>query len=195
MIRTGLLSIPEMDAAALDGVRGLLSRGVPGVLVMQESAVGMQRAWIAETLRRWCDEDELDLILTLGGTLPSAGPAPAECVPEATLEVLDRLVPGLPEAMRAEGQALSPLALMDRGVAGIRSRALIVNLPEGSAAAIFLEAAVEVLPSIVAHLQGSADAPRLAGLGDLPDAEAEPPAIRKGLDPGEFADFLKRKQT
>jgi molybdopterin adenylyltransferase len=183
VIRAGLLCVPELDADTLSAVRAVLRAAQANVVVLQESGVGMQRAWIAETLRRWCDEEEMDLVLTIGGTLPAPGPSAAECVPEATLEVLDRLMPGLPEAMRAEAQASAPLALLDRGVAGIRSRTLIVNLPAGSLAPLFLEAIADLLPAAVAYLQ------------EAPPASPPPapePAAHKPLDPDEFAAFLNR---
>lgn len=188
MIRTGLLCVPALDGEALSAVRAVLRETQTGAVVVQESAAGMQRAWIAETLRTWCDEEEMDLVLTIGGTLPAPGPSAAECVPEATLEILDRFVPGLPEAMRAEVQPAFPLALLDRGVAGIRSRTLIVNLPGGGLAPLFLEAIADLLPAAVAYLQEVHDAP--------PPAVEPPPApespVRKPLDPDEFAAFLNR---
>lgn len=200
MIRTALLCVPTMDDAALDGVRALLRR-MGGFVVLEERAVASQRTWIAETLRVWCDESEMDLVLTLGGTLPAPGPAAAEVVPEATLDVLDRLAPALPEAMRAEALAASPIALLDRGVAGIRSRTLIINLPEGSAAALWLEAIRDVIPAYVAHLQGDADAPRMEELDYLEeeieaveDSVDEAPRTGKTLDPDEFTAFLRRSK-
>ncbi len=195
MIRTALLCIPQIDDEALDAVRALLQR-VSGAVVLEERAVASQRTWIAETLRTWCDETEMDLVLTLGGTLPAPGPSAAEIVPEATLDVLDRLAPALPEAMRAEAQGVSALALLDRGVAGIRSRTLIVNLPEGTAAALWLETILEVIPAWVAHLQGDEAAPRLGEMAE-PAAASEqapeaPPRAAKALDPNEFEAFLRR---
>jgi molybdopterin adenylyltransferase len=65
------------------------------------------------------------LVLTTGGT----GVAPRDVTPEATLEVLDRDVPGIAEAIRADSLAKTPHALLSRGLAGIRDRALVVNLP------------------------------------------------------------------
>lgn len=195
-IRTGILCIPSLDEEALHAVRGVLHANAPYALIVTESSVAMSRNWIAETLRRWSDEDELDLILTVGGTLPAPGLSAHEIVPEATLEVLERLVPGLPETMRADALADSPLALLDRGVAGIRGRTLLVNLPEGRASAHFLLAICDVLPAIVAHLQGRDDAPRLGALSDPPldepSDEAKPAAARRGLDPDEFAAWLAR---
>lgn len=163
---------------------------MPGAVVLAESAVGMQRAWIAETLRRWCDEEELDLVLTIGGTWPAPGPSSSQCVPEATQEVLDRLAPGLSEAMRADAQVDPVLALLDRGVAGIRSSTLIVNLPEGETAALFFGVIAEVVPAFVARLQGLGVAP------DHPEPEtsAGESGSRKPLDAGEFAAFLKRRK-
>ena len=76
-------------------------------------------------LTAWSDDDGLDLILTTGGT----GLSPRDTTPEATLAVAQRLVPGIPEAMRAAGLAITPHAMLSRGVAVIRGRTLIINLP------------------------------------------------------------------
>lgn len=80
---------------------------------------------IAQTLRMLCDEDRADLILTTGGT----GFAPRDVTPEATESVLTRRTPGIAEAMRAGSLAITPRAMLSRATAGIRARALIVNLP------------------------------------------------------------------
>ena len=68
---------------------------------------------------------EAQLVLTTGGT----GFAARDVTPEATLEVVDRLAPGVAEAIRADAIAKTPHALLSRGVAGIRGRTLVVNLP------------------------------------------------------------------
>jgi molybdopterin adenylyltransferase len=78
---------------------------------------------IAEALAELADE--VPLVLTTGGT----GLAPRDVTPEATLEVVDRVAPGIPEALRADSIAKTPHGLLSRGVAGIRGKALIVNLP------------------------------------------------------------------
>jgi len=80
---------------------------------------------IAAKLAAWADEGRVDLVLTTGGT----GFSPRDVTPEATLNVAHRLVPGLPEAMRAAGLAKTPRAMLGRGVAVIRARTLIINLP------------------------------------------------------------------
>ena len=77
------------------------------------------------------DEGSADLIVTTGGT----GLAPRDVTPEATAAVIDRAVPGIPEAMRAESMKITPHGMLSRGIAGIRKRTLIINLP-GSPKAI-----------------------------------------------------------
>ena len=79
-----------------------------------------------EIWRALCDlADETRLVLTTGGT----GVAPRDVTPEATASVLDRLAPGIAEAIRADSIAKTPHALLSRGLAGVRGRTLVVNLP------------------------------------------------------------------
>jgi len=108
---------------------------------------------IAGRLRAWADEDRLDLILTSGGT----GLSPRDVTPEATLAVVDRLVPGMAEAMRQAGLASTPMAMLSRAVAGVRGRTLIVNLP-GSERAVRQNLAqlLPVLPHALETLRGEA---------------------------------------
>jgi molybdenum cofactor synthesis domain-containing protein len=84
-----------------------------------------EAAAIRATLTAWCDQEGLDLILTTGGT----GFAPRDVTPEATAAVIERPAPGLAEAIRAAGLAITPFAMLSRAVSGIRGRTLIVNLP------------------------------------------------------------------
>ena len=74
---------------------------------------------------RIADENLADLILTTGGT----GFSPRDCMPEATLNVSERRVPGIPEAMRAYSMQFTKRAMLSRSEAGIRKQTLIVNLP------------------------------------------------------------------
>jgi len=88
--------------------------------------------------------DDLDtaLIVTTGGT----GLAPRDVTPEATLAVCERLVPGIPEVMRMRGLAHTERAMLSRGVAGIRKRSLVINLPGSpKAASENLEAIADAL--------------------------------------------------
>ena len=76
-------------------------------------------------MRVWCDEAVVDLILTTGGT----GFSKRDCMPEATTRIIERLVPGIPEAMRYYSLQITPRAMLSRSVAGIRKETLIINLP------------------------------------------------------------------
>ena len=179
-----LAQVQRLPAGVLDGYLPLLSRVYRAP----------PRYQLEETLRQWCDEEELDLILTVGGTFPAPGPSVEEIVPEATAAVLERLMPSLPEAMRAKAAATDPKALLDRGVAGIRGRTLIINLPGGVAlTAAFLESIVNVIPSVMARI----------GVGDEQPATEDTPAASEpekmkprsaALDKEEFAEFLRRRQ-
>ena len=100
---------------------------------------------ITGILKSWCDEDGLDLILTTGGT----GPAPRDRTPEATRAALDMEIPGIPEAMRAAVRDRVPTAALTRGIAGLRGRTLIINLP-GSPKAV--RESMEVLYGFLEHL-------------------------------------------
>ncbi|GMO21591.1 MAG: hypothetical protein Ta2B_00420 [Termitinemataceae bacterium] len=84
-----------------------------------------EQALIENELCRLADSGTIDLILTCGGT----GLSPRDCTPEATLAVADRLVPGIPEAMRAFSMTITKRAMLGRAVAAIRKSTLIVNLP------------------------------------------------------------------
>jgi molybdenum cofactor synthesis domain-containing protein len=107
---------------------------------------------IAVQLTAWSDAEKLDLILTTGGT----GLSPRDTTPEATLAVAQRLVPGIPEAMRAAGLAITPHAMLSRGVAAIRGRTLIINLPGSpKGARENLAAVVKALPHALEKLKGS----------------------------------------
>ena len=203
VIKTGILCIPEFDDRACLAVRRLLAERVAGAMVLLESAARSQRNWIEETLRSWCDEEELDLVLTIGGTLPAPGPSTFEITPEATVAVIERQMPGISEAMRAYAQEETALALLDRGVTGIRGRTLIVNLPEGAAPTVlFFEPVVDLVRAIVAHLQTDPSAPRLADAVELSDGQGAgsgaevvvglEQSVRKELKADEFAAFLQR---
>jgi len=82
-----------------------------------------ERDAIAEAIAELAQESAV--VLTTGGT----GLGPRDVTPEATLEVLERKAPGIAEALRADSLAKTPHALLSRGVAGVRGRALVVNLP------------------------------------------------------------------
>jgi molybdenum cofactor biosynthesis protein MoaC len=80
---------------------------------------------IVSELKRYCDELKVNLVITTGGT----GLGPRDVTPEATNKVIEKQVPGIPEAARVYGQKRTPLSMLSRGVAGVRGKTVIINLP------------------------------------------------------------------
>jgi len=80
---------------------------------------------LKKQMMTWSDQDKYNLILTTGGT----GFSPRDFTPEATKAVIDRDVPGIPEAMRAHSLTITKKAMLSRSAAGIRKQTLIINLP------------------------------------------------------------------
>jgi len=106
---------------------------------------------IAEKLRRYADEEQVALIVTTGGT----GVAPRDVTPEATLEVADRTVPGMAEAMRTASISKTPHAMLSRAVVGIRGTTLIINLPGSPKGALEnLEVLLPAMPHALDKIQG-----------------------------------------
>lgn len=90
-----------------------------------------ERQQLADTMKAICDEGKADLILTTGGT----GFSPRDYTPEATLDVAERQVPGIAEAMRGYSMQKTNRAMLSRATAAIRARTLIINLPGSPKAA------------------------------------------------------------
>lgn len=119
--------------------------------VAQQDVVPDDVERITATLRAWADGDRLDVIFTTGGT----GLGPRDVTPEATMQVVARLVPGMAEAMRSVGRGHTPSAMLSRAVVGLRGSTLIVNLPGSpQGAAEGVAAVAPILEHAIATVHG-----------------------------------------
>ncbi|XP_053301014.1 gephyrin b isoform X1 [Pleuronectes platessa] len=133
---------------------------------------------IKETLVDWCDEKELNLILTTGGT----GFAPRDVTPEATKEVIEREAPGMSLAMLMGSLNVTPLGMLSRPVCGIRGKTLIINLPgskKGSQECFqfilpALPHAIDLLRDAIVKVKEAAD--------ELEDLPSPPPPLSPPLN-------------
>ncbi len=152
MITVGVLTISDSGAAGArqdtsgENIRAMVTAQLAGAVISAGAIIPDERDAIEGTLREWSDEKQLNLILTTGGT----GLAPRDVTPEATRAVLEREAPGIAEAMRATSLQHTPFGMLSRGVAGMRARTLIINLP-GSPKAVreCLECILPVLPHAI----------------------------------------------
>ena len=128
-MRVGILTISDRSAMGEreDESGPLLAELAlsKGWTVVESTVLPDEADQISRLLGQWSDSGKVSLILTTGGT----GFARRDVTPEATLEVVDRLAPGLAEAMRAHSMKKTSHAMLSRAVAGIRGNTLIVNLP------------------------------------------------------------------
>jgi molybdenum cofactor synthesis domain-containing protein len=149
MARFAILTCSDAGAAGnradASGDLAVSSVLTAGHHVVARAIVPDDRATIAATLREWADAGLADLILTTGGT----GLAPRDVTPEATRDIAERDVPGLPLALALEGLKHTPFAVLSRGVAVVRARTLIVNLPGNPQA---VAEGMQVLLPLAAHI-------------------------------------------
>ncbi len=117
---------------------------------------------LRDTLIMWADSGDMDVILTTGGT----GFSPRDITPEATRFVVDKLAPGLAEAMRAESQKITSHAMLSRAVAGIRGQVLIINLPGSPKAAC---ENLDVVAPVLGHAAQLLRDDAAAEAGHIPD--------------------------
>jgi molybdopterin adenylyltransferase len=109
-------------------------------------------AEVRSRLRAVADEGHVDVLLTTGGT----GLGPRDTTPEATLDVADRTIPGLAEEIRRKGMEKTPMALLSRGLAVVRNKTIIINLPGSPKGAVeSLDAIAHLLPHAVEVLHGA----------------------------------------
>jgi len=148
MIRAAVITVSDKGAAGLrEDLSGPLLQEMLrqiGAEIVHYAIIPDEVDQIRGLLTRLADEQGVELIITTGGT----GPAPRDVTPEATLQVIEREMPGLAEILRMEGYRKTPLAVISRGVAGIRGQTLIINLPGNPRA---VREGMEVLGPILPH--------------------------------------------
>jgi molybdopterin adenylyltransferase len=135
MIRAGIITVSDRSS---QGIREDLSgpaiaailASVPAEIV-QTIIVPDEKDRIKDAIKQFADKDKLDLIITTGGT----GVSPRDVTPDATLEIIDKQISGMAEAMRYQSMKITPFAMISRAVAGIRGNSLIINLPGSPKAA------------------------------------------------------------
>ena len=131
-IRVGILTVSDGCAAGVredrSGEAIAVWAAARGFEVAARAVVPDQVSRIASVLLEWCDRLGLDLVLTTGGT----GFGPRDVTPEATWPLVRREAPGISEAIRLRGREKTPYAALSRGLAGIRGKTLVVNLPGGT---------------------------------------------------------------
>lgn len=136
MWRIGILSCSdrgsrgEREDLSKDLIAQMLSDSFEGKVITYK-CVPDEIEEIKEALLEMIDLEKTDLIITTGGT----GLSPRDVTPEATLQVIDRVIPGLAEEMRRRAMEQSKYAIFTRAVAGTRRKTLIINLPGSPAAA------------------------------------------------------------
>jgi molybdenum cofactor synthesis domain-containing protein len=119
--------------------------------VREMKIIADDREQIAGCLKQLTEEGGLEIVFTTGGT----GLGPRDVTPEATQSVCERMVQGLSEVIRAEGRSKTKNAVLSRGVAGIRNRILIINLPGSpKGAKESLQTILDILPHAVEMIHG-----------------------------------------
>jgi len=148
MINFGILTISDKGSRGerYDGSGAAIQDRVAlqGGRVVRYDVVPDEVDIISRRLIEWADAGDVDVIFTTGGT----GLGPRDVTPEATAPILDKLVPGIAEAMRMDTFGKTPTAILSRAVAGIRKKCLIINMP-GSPNGV--RECMEVILPAVAH--------------------------------------------
>lgn len=154
MYKTAVITLSDRAAAGMYEDKSGMS--IPELLgkdfeIVRYKVMPDEYDVLREELIWLCDDMMVDLILTTGGT----GCSPRDITPEATVDIAEKNVPGIAEAMRAHSLSITPRAMLSRGVSVIRKRTLIINLP-GSPKAVRenLECIIEALPHALELISG-----------------------------------------
>ena len=155
MFNVAVLTISDKGARGLRqdssglAIQDMLTHA--GNHVAEYAIIPDEKEVIAAQLKQWADSGQIDVIFTTGGT----GLSERDVTPEATLAVVDRVVPGLAEAMRSKSLEKTPMAMLSRAAAGLRGKCLIINLP-GSPRAVreCLEVVLPAVPHAVDIIKG-----------------------------------------
>lgn len=143
MIKVGILTLSDKGSKGeREDLSGKVLKDlseVEGWKVIKYEIIPDEKEQIVKILKIWVDKEKLDFIITTGGT----GVYPRDVTPEATKEIIEKEIPGIPEYIRYISYPLTPMAALTRGVAGIRKKTLIINLP-GSPKAI-----KEIFPKLI----------------------------------------------
>ena len=157
MFTLGILTISdkgsrgEREDKSGEAIREIISQC--GARFADYAIVPVEKEVIESKLIEWADKGGMDMIITTGGT----GLGPRDVTPEATLDVIDKTIPGFSEAMRAKSLSKTPHAMLSREVCGVRNKTLIINLP-GSPKAVreCLPVILPALPHAVEVIKGEA---------------------------------------
>lgn len=129
MVKVGVITVSDKGSSGeREDLGGPLIREIISSWGWKTGAAALvpdEQQLIEQKLAEFADDIGVDIIFTTGGT----GFSPRDVTPEATLAVVERLAPGIAEAMRAESMRITSRAMLSRAVSGIRGKTLIINLP------------------------------------------------------------------
>ena len=174
----------EREDTSGPALRAMLEEA--GWQVVYTAMVPDEKEKLCQELITCADERQTALVLTTGGT----GFSPRDITPEATLSVVERLCPGIPEAMRAESMRITPHGCLSRETAGIRGQTLIINLPGSK------KASTENLSAVLRAIRHGVEILQSAGSADCAaQAEASAKTVGKSIKKPSLDEWLKEAKT